>query len=234
MGVERGILFDLDGVLTDTARYHYLAWKRLAGELGLAFGEDDNERLKGVDRLRSLEIMLERNGVGGTRRFSQEEKQAAIARKNVYYRELIRQITPEDILPGIPEFLKELQAGGFKTAVASASKNAPEVLERLGLTERFDYVADACAIEKAKPDPEVFLVCAGALGLKPGACIGIEDSQAGIEAIHGAAMFSVGIRVRVTSIPPDLPLDSTVELKLERILEAAARWSGDTGYGEGR
>ena len=232
MSGKRGILFDLDGVLTDTARYHYLAWKRLAGELGLAFSQEDNERLKGVDRLRSLEIMLELNGMSGAGCFPPAKKQAAIARKNVYYRELIRQITPGDILPGIPEFLEELRAGGFRTAVASASKNAPDVLERLGLAERFDYVADACAIAKAKPDPEVVLVCAEALGLKPEACIGIEDSQAGVEAIHRAAMFSVGIHVRVTSIPPDLPLGSTGELKLERILGAAAQWSKHAGYGE--
>lgn len=226
MCANMGILFDLDGVLTDTANYHYLAWKRLAKEQGFTFEEADNERLKGVDRLQSLEIILERNGFGGDRRFGQTEKQALAARKNGYYRELIKKITPDDLLPGIPEFLEEIRACNIKTALASASKNAPDVLERLGLAESFDYVADACSITRAKPDPEVFLVCAKALGLKPQSCIGIEDSQAGIEAIHSAAMFSVGIDVCVTSVMPDLPLASTRELRLERILMEAGKKGG--------
>lgn len=218
-----GLLFDLDGVLTDTARYHYLAWKRLAEELGLAFGEADNERLKGVDRLRSLEIILEINGA--LDRFTQEEQLALAQRKNGYYREFIGQITPGDVLPGIREFLDEAQAGGILTAVASASKNAGFVLERLGLAGRFDYVADAALVARAKPDPEIFLVCAQALGLRPDQCIGIEDSQAGIEAILGAGMFAVGINVHVTSAAPDLALRSTGELALDRVLLAA-------GHGE--
>lgn len=222
MNRKKGILFDLDGVLTDTAEYHYLAWKRLADELGLAFDQRDNERLKGVDRLRCLDIILELGGADRARlHLGAEEKQALAARKNRYYQELIAGITPADLLPGIPKFLESAGRRGLRTAVASASRNAPFVLRRLGLERSFDYVADAAAVARAKPDPEIFLVCARALGFEPEACIGIEDSQAGIQAIRSAGMFSVGIHVSVTCCAPDLALASTAQLDLERILAAA-------------
>lgn len=217
---KKGILFDLDGVLADTARYHYLAWKRLAGELGMDFSEEDNENLKGVGRKESLDIIFELNRQKrAVPCFSDEEKQRLAEKKNAYYQEFITEITPGDVLPGIPEFLRDAREKGFLLAVASASRNAGNVLKRLELSGWFDYVADAREIKRVKPDPEVFLKCAEALGFMPSECIGIEDSQAGIEAIYRAGMLSVGIHVHVVSRKPDISFESTGELKLTRILE---------------
>lgn len=214
----KAFIFDLDGVLTDTARYHFLAWHELAKELGLSFTEKDNERLKGVSRVRSFEIILEVNGKQDD--FTEQEKSYYASKKNDRYVRLIQQITPKDVLPNILPFLSEAKTAGTRLAVASASKNAERVMELLGIRDCFDYLADAAKISHAKPDPEVFLVCADALGLLPENCIGFEDAQAGIEAIHAAKMFSVGIHVDVTSVPPDLALSSTNELNFERIVRA--------------
>ncbi|MEG1874607.1 MAG: beta-phosphoglucomutase [Angelakisella sp.] len=217
----KAFLFDLDGVLTDTAEYHYLAWKELAEELQLKFDRGDNERLKGVSRIRSFEILLEINDA--LNRFSEAEKNDYANRKNLRYQQLIEQIRPSDLLPGIPEFLAQAKTHGMLLAVASASKNADKVLRLLGIAQQFDYIADAALVRNSKPDPEVFLVCAAALGVPPEACIGFEDAQAGIEAIHGAQMFSVGIHVEVKTQPPMLALASTAELKLQTVLQAFAR-----------
>lgn len=212
----KALIFDLDGVIVDTAKFHFLAWKALADELGLFFDEDVNERLKGVSRMRSFEIILEVNGAED--RFTEEEKQVLITKKNDLYVEFISRLTPSDILPGIAELLDRARAEGLKTAVASVSKNAPAVLAALGITDKFDYVADAAKVSKSKPDPEIFLVCAENLGVNPESCIGIEDSQAGIEAIKSAGMRSVGINVTVTSVEPDVVLSSTAELDFDSIV----------------
>lgn len=172
------VLFDLDGVLCDTSEYHFLAWKRLADELGLRFIRMDNERLKGVSRLRSFEIILEINGRQAA--YSENEKNRLANRKNAYYKDLIEQMAPANILPGVQQFLYACRHARLNLAVASASKNAQRVLERIGLSDAFDYVADAAQIKCAKPDPEVFLDCAHALRVRPERCIGIEDAQAGI------------------------------------------------------
>ena len=206
----KALIFDLDGVVTDTARFHFLAWKSLADSLGFHFDEQDNERLKGVSRIRSFEIILEINGA--LDRFTEAEKEALCAKKNEIYKDLVSAMTPEDILPGIPEILARAKAQGVPVALASVSKNAPAVLRALGLQDAFDYVADAAKVKNSKPDPEIFEVCAEALGVPCGDCVGIEDAQAGIEAIHAAGMKSVGIRVAVTSIAPDIALGSTAEL----------------------
>ena len=206
----KALILDLDGVITDTARFHFLAWKSLADSLGFHFDERDNERLKGVSRMRSFEIILEINDA--LDRFTEDEKEAFCTKKNDIYKELISTMTPADILPGIPELLARAKADGVPVAVASVSKNAPAVLASLGLEDAFDYVADAAKVTKSKPDPEIFEVCADALGVPYADCVGIEDAQAGIEAIHAAGMKSVGIRVAVTSIEPDISLGSTAEL----------------------
>ena len=214
----KDVLFDLDGVITDTARYHFLAWKELCDKNGFHFTEKDNERLKGVSRRRSLEIILEINGVSGM--YDEATLSAMETEKNDLYVQLIRQMTPDDVLPGVSSFLAECRAAGLRLAVASASRNAFTVLEGLQLLSAFDYVADAGRISRTKPDPEVFLDCAAALDLPPEKCIGVEDAQAGIEAIKAAGMFAVGIHVDVTTIAPDLPLASTEELSLTRISDA--------------
>ena len=211
----KGLIFDLDGVLTDTAKYHFLAWKKLADELNMSFTEKDNELLKGVSRIESFGIILKING--RSNEFSDEEKERLANLKNDYYREMIEQLTPDDILCGVLPFISAAKQNGLKCAVASISKNAPRVLELLGISDLFDYIADAAAVTKPKPDPEIFLTCAKALGFKPNECIGFEDAQAGIEAIHSAGMLSVGINVSVTSLEPDITLTSTNELDLTKI-----------------
>lgn len=214
----KGFIFDLDGVITDTARYHYLAWKRLADELGYHFSENDNERLKGVDRMSSLEIILEINGVSD--KHSNEEKVILADRKNFYYNELLDEVSSKDILENIPEFLSEAKSRGIKMAIASISKNAVRILDQLGIMNMFDYIADPEMIKDPKPAPEIFAVCADALGLAPPECIGFEDAQAGICAIHAANIFSVGIGVNVTCLVPDLILSSTKELDMKKVINA--------------
>jgi len=216
MGLK-ALIFDLDGVLTDTAKYHYLAWKKLADELGYYFDEDINELLKGVSRINSFEIILEKNNA--TAKYTPEEKDALANKKNDYYKEMIEQLTPDDILDGILPFITEARNSGIKCAVASISKNAPRVLELLKIADLFDYIADAALVKQPKPHPEIFLTCAEALGFEPSECIGIEDAQAGIESIKCAGMLSVGINVTVTSVKPDIVLKSTAELDYNEIVK---------------
>ena len=211
----KALIFDLDGVLTDTAKYHYLAWKKLADELGYYFDEDINELLKGVSRINSFEIILEKNNA--TNKFTDLEKETLANKKNEYYKEMIEQLTPNDILDGIVPFINEARSNGVKCAVASISKNASRVLELLKISDMFDYIADAALVKNPKPDPEIFLTCAEQLGFKPSECVGIEDAQAGIESIHAAGMLSVGINVTITSITPDIVLKSTSELDFKEI-----------------
>jgi beta-phosphoglucomutase len=189
-GKINSCIFDLDGVLVDTARYHYLAWKRLAGDLGFDFSARHNERLKGVSRMASLDILLE---VGGIKGLPEEEKQTLATKKNTWYVAYITQMTPDEILPGVLDFLQQLKAAQVKTALGSASKNAPLILERTGLGRFFDAVIDGNVITKAKPDPEVFLLGAQALGVPPHRCIVFEDAEAGVEAARRAGMQCVGV-----------------------------------------
>ncbi|MCU0488139.1 MAG: beta-phosphoglucomutase [Anaerolineales bacterium] len=189
-------IFDLDGVIVDTAKYHYLAWKRLANSLGFDFSQAENEQLKGVSRLRSLEILLEIGQIS----VDPAEKDRLAAQKNAWYVEMIRQIDASEILPGALEYLHRLRARGIKTAIGSASKNTPLILERLGIAALFDAVVDGNQVSKAKPDPEVFLLAAQALGLAPDCCVVFEDAQAGIQAALAAGMGAVGI-----GQPADLP-----------------------------
>lgn len=185
----RGLLFDLDGVIVDTAKYHFLAWKALADELGIPFTEKDNERLKGVSRMASFEIILELGG----RAMTEAEKQAHCDKKNALYVSYIQRLTREEILPGVEAFLTGARAAGYKIALGSASKNSPLILERLGITGLFDAVVDGTRVSKAKPDPEVFLAGARELGLEPARCVVFEDAAAGVEAAHNGGMKAVGI-----------------------------------------
>jgi beta-phosphoglucomutase len=188
----KGALFDLDGVIVDTAKYHYLAWKRLAAELGFDFTEKDNERLKGVSRMTSLQILLE---VGGLT-FSDEEKARMAERKNTWYVEYITKMPESEILPGARAYLEQLRAKGVKTALGSASKNAPIILDNLKIRDLFDAVIDGNVASKAKPDPQVFLLGAEAIGVAPADCVVYEDAEAGIEAARRAGMKTVGIGTR--------------------------------------
>ncbi len=185
----KACIFDLDGVVVDTAKYHFIAWKALAEELGFEFTPEDNERLKGISRMQSLEILLE---IGGLQ-FSESEKLAMAEKKNTLYVSYIEKMTPEETLPGVEKFLQELRNSGIKIALGSASKNAPMILERIQLSGVFDAIVDGNSITEAKPNPEVFLKGAEELGVLPESCVVFEDAIAGIEAAQHANMYSVGI-----------------------------------------
>jgi beta-phosphoglucomutase len=187
--VIRGFLFDLDGVLVDTAQYHFLAWQRMAAELGIHFGEAENEQLKGVSRAESLNRIL----AWGGKSLSDAEKQHWMTLKNDWYLELVRGMPADDYLPGAHEFLRASRAAGIKVALGSASKNAPLILERLGWIPLFDALIDGNVVTASKPDPEVFLEGARRLGLKPEECVVFEDSEAGVEAARRGGMKVVGI-----------------------------------------
>jgi len=207
------VIFDLDGVITDTAEYHYLAWKQLGEELEIPFDREFNEKLKGVSRLESLELILEH----GDRQndFSLEEKERLANKKNGHYVELIKQVTPDDLLPNLLTFLKELKRVGVKIAMASASKNAFAVTQSLGVMEYFDHIVDAGTVKKSKPDPEVFLKAAKAVGVLPENCMGIEDAVAGVKAILEAGMFAVAIGDIEVLGEANVVYPSTKELSLE-------------------
>lgn len=217
----RGLIFDLDGVIVDTAKYHYLAWKELAQELGVRFTKKDNERLKGVSRVRSLEIILEINGLTA----SEAQKQAYCTRKNDRYLEYIGQLKEEEILPGAKQFLLNSRAAGYRIALGSASKNTKLILEKLNITDLFDAVIDGTKVTKAKPDPEVFLRGAGEIDLAPSECVVFEDAEAGVQAAHNAGMKAIGIGSRQRLPEADLHISGfgnvTPDALLKR-LEAQA------------
>jgi beta-phosphoglucomutase len=186
----RGCIFDLDGVIVDTAKYHFMAWRRLAKELGFTFTLKDNEALKGVSRMASLEILLK---TGGVTIADQREKEELATRKNNWYVEFISGMTPDEILPGSIRLLKALRSEGILTAIGSASRNAGTILDRIKLRELFDVVVDGNKIHRAKPDPEVFLRGVEEMKLPPSSCIVFEDAQAGIEAAITGGMKCVGV-----------------------------------------
>lgn len=185
----RAVIFDLDGVITDTAEFHYQGWQRLADELGVPFDREANERLRGLSRLDSLLAIVEGSGIA----YTDADLRIWTERKNGYYLELVKTISPQDILPGAREIVEECRRAGVKTAIASASKNAPEVLARLGLEDRFDAVAHGGMVARGKPDPEIFVCAANLLGVAPENCVGVEDSAAGLESIIGAGMAAIGL-----------------------------------------
>lgn len=186
-----GAIFDLDGVIVDTAKYHYFAWKKLANMLGFEFTEKDNEKLKGVSRKESLEILLK---IGGKENeFSEAQKEELMDIKNSWYLEYIDKLTEDDLLPGAKELILTLKEQGIKTGLATASKNAMLILERLNIKDLFDAIVDGTQISRAKPDPEIFLKCAQKLKIDPQKCIVFEDAAAGIKAAKLAGMFAVGV-----------------------------------------
>lgn len=199
----KAFIFDLDGVIVDTAKYHYLAWKRLAEELRFFFSEADNERLKGVSRMQSLDILLEVGGLD----FNETKRLELATKKNNWYVDYIMKMTPDEILPGVIPFLKATKQKGLKTALGSASKNAPVILERVNLLSYFDLIIDGNEVGKAKPDPEVFLKAAERLGLNPAECLVFEDAEAGIEAALNANMKVVGVGDKVILKKANMVID---------------------------
>ncbi|WP_298842527.1 beta-phosphoglucomutase [Clostridium sp.] len=209
----KAIIFDLDGVLVDTAKYHYLAWKRLAQELNIEFSIEDNERLKGVSRMKSLDILLE---IGGLT-LNDDAKIKLADKKNIWYVEYISKLTPSDILPGVIDFIKSIKAGRLKMALGSASKNSMLILNNLKLTDYFDAIIDGTKVSSAKPDPEVFLKGALELNIPPCECIVFEDAQAGIDAAINAGMYCIGIGFENTLKKANLVFPGFSNMTLDKL-----------------
>ena len=200
MNIE-AVIFDLDGVIVDTAIFHYQAWKRLANELGFDITIHQNEHLKGISRFDSLEIVLE---IGKINNLTEKEKVVLATRKNDWYKENILKMTPDDILPGVSDFLKKLKSANHKIAIGSSSKNAGIILEKIGYGNYFDAVIDGNKISFSKPDPEVFIKAAKELKANPKNCIVFEDAAAGIEAAHNAGMKAIGVGTQEVLCKADL------------------------------
>lgn len=213
----KAFIFDLDGVITDTAEFHFLAWQKLAQELGVSMDRQFNEQLKGISRMESLERILELTP--SSRSLSYEERLRLANQKNDHYLEFIDLINPDYILPGIESLLKKIKAQHIKIALGSASKNALKVLEKLLLTNYFDYVVDATKVTKGKPNPETFTTAADFLNILYSECIGLEDAAVGVEAINKANMFSVGVGALEHLSHADYLVGNTSELIFEEIVK---------------
>lgn len=209
----KACIFDLDGVIVDTAKYHYLAWKRLASEMGIDLTEEVNEQLKGVSRMESLNIILNLKGVI----LSDLEKEELADKKNVWFVEYINAMKPDEIFDGVKELMKEIRDHKIKIGLASSSKNAQAVLKLLGIQSLFDVVIDGTMIRHTKPHPEIFLKAASALGLTPAECIVIEDAEAGIESAVRAGMKCVGIGSPKQLHKANLVISKISELKFDKL-----------------
>ena len=210
----KAIIFDLDGVIVDTAKYHYMAWKNIANELGFDFTLADNEQLKGVSRMQSLEILLSIGGLS----LSDKEKEALADRKNEQYKDLISKITPHEILSGAKEFIEQARENGIATALGSASKNAMAILNNLRITHFFDVIIDGNSVEKTKPAPYIFLKAAEALKIPPENCVVFEDAEAGIEAAINAGMRSVGIGSQEILHKANFVIGGLDEITIEKLM----------------
>lgn len=209
-------IFDLDGVITDTSEYHYLAWKRLAAEEDIPFTRRDNEQLRGVSRRRSLELLLkQRKGD-----YSEEELQEMTERKNGYYQQYLNTISSDNLLPGIKSIINDLKNRGLKIAIASSSKNAKIVIKNLKIESLFDTISDGFSVEKTKPAPELFLHTAKNLGIKAEECVVVEDARSGIEAALAAGMVAVGIGPEKRVGKAHYSYDRVADIKLEEIIGA--------------
>ena len=213
MDTIKACIFDLDGVIVDTAVYHYKAWKRLANSLGFDFTEEQNEKLKGVSRVRSLELILQWGGITKT----PAEQETLATQKNTWYVDMISHMTPAEILPGAKEFLQVCRDAGLKTALGSASKNSMMILEKIGMVDLFDAIIDGNKVSKAKPDPEVFLKGAEAVGVAPADCVVFEDAIAGIEAAIAGGMKAVGIGSPEVLTEADLVISGLDKMSIEKL-----------------
>ena len=209
----QAVLFDLDGVIVDTAKYHYLAWKMIADQEGIPFDEHINERLKGVSRMASLDIILEK----GKRTYSDPEKLKLAQVKNDAYVEMIGKLKPEEILPGVKNFLVALRDAGIKRAICSASKNAVMILDRLELTQFFDTIVSGNDTSRSKPDPEVFTMAATRFKLDPAHCLVVEDAFAGVQGAKAGGMQALGIGDAKVLHNADMVYSSTALFNLAEI-----------------
>lgn len=209
----QAIIFDLDGVLTDTSEYHYRAWKHLADDEGITFTHEENDaHLRGVGRRESLMYLIK------GRHYSEEQIQEMMDRKNRYYNDLIKTMTPNELVEGGRKLLEEIRKAGIKTAIASVSKNCRTVLDRLDITSHFDGIADGYSVSNSKPAPDIFVYAAGLVDVPTSACLGIEDADAGIEAIKNAGMQAIGIGPKERFHRADKVLPTLANKRLQDIL----------------
>ena len=209
----KAVIFDLDGVIVDTAHYHYLAWKRLAKELGFDLTLEQNELLKGVSRMRSLEIILDLGGI----KLSEAEKERIANKKNGWFVEYVNEMKPEEIFPAVKELLKSIRSKGLKMGLASSSKNAHAVVNLLNIENEFDAIVDGTMIIHSKPDPEIFLLAASKLGVVPAECVVFEDAEAGVEAALAAGMKCVGVGSPEQLGKANLVVAKTADFKLQTL-----------------
>ncbi|MDT2227136.1 beta-phosphoglucomutase [Enterococcus faecalis] len=211
-----GFIFDLDGVITDTAKFHYQAWKALADSLGIPIDETFNETLKGISRMDSLDRILAHGHRENA--FTPAEKEALAQQKNDHYVQLLEHLTTEDVLPGVVPLLQQAQARHIPCAVASASKNAPLILEKLGVRAYFATIVDPDSLSKGKPDPEIFLAAADSIGVLPQNAIGFEDAQSGIDGLKAADIYTVGLSASQPLIGADMQVSEMTELSVDALL----------------
>ncbi|MFG5435147.1 beta-phosphoglucomutase [Enterococcus sp. DIV2384] len=211
-----GFIFDLDGVITDTAKFHYQAWKALADSLGIPIDETFNETLKGISRMDSLDRILAHGHRENA--FTPAEKEALAQQKNDHYVQLLEHLTTEDVLPGVVPLLQQAQARHIPCAVASASKNAPLILEKLGVRAYFATIVDPDSLSKGKPDPEIFLAAADSIGVLPQNAIGFEDAQSGIDGLKAAGIYAVGLSANQSLLGADIQVSEMTELNVDALL----------------
>ncbi|MDB1687618.1 beta-phosphoglucomutase [Enterococcus casseliflavus] len=214
--MKKGFVFDLDGVITDTAKYHYIAWKELASEIGIEIDLKFNEQLKGISRMDSLERILTLGNKNDA--YTEVEKEALATKKNTHYVQLLQSLTPDDLLPGVKTFLDEAKAKNIPCSIASASKNAPFILDKLGVMQDFDTIVDPATLKKGKPDPEIFIQAALALGIEPSEAVGFEDAQAGIDGIKAAGMYAVGVYSGEELHGADVIVEKLTDLNIDELL----------------
>src|SRR6185312_3560599 len=214
MQTPQAIIFDLDGVLTDTSEYHYQAWKHLADDEGIPFTHEENDtHLRGVGRRESLMYLTR------SRRYSEEQIREMMERKNRYYNALIQDMTPNEMVEGGRELLEEIRQAGIKIAIASASKNCHTVLERLEIVHSFDGIADGYSVSNSKPAPDIFIYAAGLVHVPTSSCLGIEDADAGVEAIKAAGMRAIGIGPKERFHHADKVLPTIAHKRLQDLLD---------------
>ncbi|CAH0995078.1 Beta-phosphoglucomutase [Emticicia aquatica] len=211
----KAFLFDLDGVIVETAIFHYQAWRQMANDLGFDISEEFNEGLKGISRMDSLNLILQHGNI----ELSEEQKLALAAKKNDNYLTLVSKMTPDDILPGVKEFFEQIKQTEIKIGLGSVSKNAKMILERVDLLDDFDAIIDGTKISKGKPDPEVFLNGATELGFSPSECIVFEDAVAGVEAGKNAGMKVIGIGQKDILNKADIVLPGFEGIEITQLLE---------------
>lgn len=214
----KGLIFDLDGILTDSAKFHLAAWNDLAKELGIRLTNEQLNSLRGISRMDSLDLILQYGHQ--TNEYTEQQKMQFAAAKNEKFLQQVDTMTPKDILPGIPQLLADAQEANLKMCIASASKNAPKILQKLKIASKFAGIVDAATVNKGKPDPEIYQKAQQLLHLKASEVISFEDAAAGVAAIKAAGQFAVGIGDRTVLKEADYLVASTKDLQLDKIVAA--------------